>query len=40
MVFGLVAGEQGAAIVDLVKKNPVVALGVVLPRLLQKDDEW
>lgn len=26
--------------VDLVRKNPAVALGVVLPRLLQKDEEW
>ncbi len=34
------AGEQGAHIVDLVRKNPAVSLGVVLPRLLQKDEEW
>ncbi|KAK9905961.1 hypothetical protein WJX75_009654 [Coccomyxa subellipsoidea] len=33
-------GEQGPTVVDLVKKNPAVALGVVLPRLLQKDEEW
>ena len=25
---------------ELVRKNPAVALGVVLARLLQKDEEW
>lgn len=39
-VLLLFTGEQGPTVVDLVKKNPAVALGVVLPRLLQKDEEW
>ena len=34
------AGEQGAQIVDLLKKNPGVAIPVVLSRLQQKDGEW
>ncbi|CAL8471863.1 g11405 [Coccomyxa elongata] len=32
--------QQGPTVVDLLKKNPAVGLGVVLPRLLQKDEEW
>lgn len=38
--FDFVTGEQGGHIVELVRKNPAVALGVVLVRLLQKDTEW
>lgn len=34
------AGEQGPQIVDLLKKNPGVAIPVVLSRLQQKDSEW
>ncbi|DBA68064.1 TPA: hypothetical protein ACH3X2_014084 [Trebouxia sp. C0005] len=33
-------GEQGHQIVELVKKNPGVAIPVVLSRLQQKDGEW
>lgn len=33
-------GDQGINIVDLVKKNPTVAIPVVLMRLDQKDREW
>jgi len=33
-------GEQGHQIVDLLKKNPGVAIPVVLSRLQQKDGEW
>lgn len=34
------AGDAGAQIVDLLKKNPGVAIQVVLARLNQKDEEW
>ena len=33
-------GDSGAQIVDLLKKNPGVAIQVVLARLNQKDEEW
>lgn len=33
-------GDAGAQIVDLLKKNPGVAIQVVLARLNQKDEEW
>ena len=35
-----VAGEQGTSVVELVRKFPGVAIPVVLPRLMQKDEEW
>ncbi len=34
------AGERGAEMVDMLKKNPVVAAEVVLGRLTQKVEEW
>lgn len=34
------AGEQGTQVVELLKKNPAVAVPVVLARLKQKDEEW
>ena len=34
------AGEQGMQVVELLKKNPAVAVPVVLARLKQKDEEW
>ncbi|CAD7699293.1 unnamed protein product [Ostreobium quekettii] len=33
-------GDQGKNVLDLLKKNPVVAIPVVLLRLQQKDQEW
>ncbi|KAK9814633.1 hypothetical protein WJX72_009077 [[Myrmecia] bisecta] len=33
-------GEQGTAIVRLLKQNPGTAIPVVLARLVQKEDEW
>jgi paired amphipathic helix protein Sin3a len=33
-------GESGAQLVDLLRKNPAVAVPVVLQRLEQKDKEW
>ena len=39
-VLFLLTDQQGPTVVDLLKKNPAVGLGVVLPRLLQKDEEW
>ncbi|CAD7696877.1 unnamed protein product [Ostreobium quekettii] len=33
-------GDQGKNVLDLLKKNPVVAIPVVLMRLQQKDQEW
>lgn len=33
-------GDQGAQVVDLLKRNPSVAAPVVVPRLEQKDAEW
>eukprot|EP00232_Nephroselmis_pyriformis_P019508 CAMPEP_0182880668 /NCGR_PEP_ID=MMETSP0034_2-20130328/16687_1 /TAXON_ID=156128 /ORGANISM="Nephroselmis pyriformis, Strain CCMP717" /LENGTH=677 /DNA_ID=CAMNT_0025013665 /DNA_START=122 /DNA_END=2152 /DNA_ORIENTATION=+ len=33
-------GDHGIDVVDLLKKNPAVAIPVVLARLQQKDDEW
>ena len=32
-------GDHGIDVVDLLKKNPAVAIPVVLARLQQKDDE-
>ena len=40
LVVAFAAGEQGHQIVDLLKKNPGVAIPVVLSRLQQKDGEW
>ena len=34
------AGDTGPQIVELLKKNPGVAIQVVLARLNQKDEEW
>ena len=34
------AGESGANLVELLRKNPAVALNVVIMRLRQKDREW
>jgi len=34
------AGEAGHQVVDLLKKNPAVAVPVILARLKQKDEEW
>ena len=34
------AGEAGHQVVDLLKKNPAVAVPVILARLTQKDEEW
>lgn len=39
-IYGEQPGEQGAYVVDLLRKNPGVAIPVVLGRLLQKDAEW
>ncbi|KAK9837425.1 hypothetical protein WJX81_001540 [Elliptochloris bilobata] len=39
-IYGAAHGEQGAQVVDLLKKNPAVAVPVVLARLKQKDEEW
>ncbi len=39
-IYGEQPGEQGAYVVDLLKKNPGVAIPVVLGRLHQKDAEW
>jgi len=33
-------GEHGFQIIDLLNKNPVVAIPIVLARLRQKDEEW
>jgi len=33
-------GEAGPQVADLLRKNPAVAIPVVLPRLAQKDEEW
>lgn len=33
-------GEQGPEVVDLLRKNPAVAIPVVLKRLRQKGEEW
>lgn len=38
--MGICIGDSGAQIVDLLKKNPGVAIQVVLARLNQKDEEW
>ncbi|KAG2499920.1 hypothetical protein HYH03_002207 [Edaphochlamys debaryana] len=32
--------DQGPVLIDLMRKNPVVAIPVVVARLEQKDDEW
>ncbi|GFR40981.1 hypothetical protein Agub_g1646 [Astrephomene gubernaculifera] len=32
--------DQGPVLVDLLRKNPVVAIPVVVARMEQKDDEW
>ena len=37
---GCRAGEAGPQVVDLLKKNPAVAVPVILARLKQKDEEW
>lgn len=34
------AGERGAEMVDMLKKNPAVAVEIVLARLQQKIEEW
>lgn len=39
-IYGEQPGEQGAYVVELLRKNPGVAVPVVLGRLLQKDAEW
>lgn len=39
-IYGEQPGEQGAQVVDLLRKNPGVAIPVVLGRLHQKDAEW
>ncbi len=31
---------QGPVLVDLLRKNPIVAIPVVVNRLEQKDEEW
>jgi paired amphipathic helix protein Sin3a len=36
----LAAAQQGPNVVDLLRKNPTVAIPVVLARLEQKDKEW
>ena len=35
-----VYGDHGQEIVDHIKRAPLVAINVVLPRLRQKDEEW
>jgi paired amphipathic helix protein Sin3a len=35
-----VYGDHGQEIVDHIKRAPLVAINVVLPRLKQKDEEW
>ena len=35
-----VYGDHGPEIVDHIKRAPLVAINVVLPRLRQKDEEW
>lgn len=34
------SGEKGAEMVDILKKNPVVVVDIVLGRLVQKEQEW
>jgi histone deacetylase complex regulatory component SIN3 len=37
---GARTGEQGLHMVSLLKKNPAVAINIILGRLQQKVDEW
>jgi paired amphipathic helix protein Sin3a len=40
MLCCVVAGPQGAQLIELLRKNPAVAIPVVIIRLEQKEAEW